>query len=144
MKISPLLVLLAVAALPALAADNPMRPGMWEITSQTDMPGMPYKMPPMTFKQCVTPEMLTKDHGLGAPHSPPGSHCERAQYKVAGNHAEWAVSCTGRQKLSGKGSITWDSPDSYRGETHMTMDVNGRTTNMTQTMQGKRLGDCSK
>lgn len=144
MKTTSLLGLLALVALPALAGENPMQPGMWEITTQMNMPGMPYQMPPMTFKHCVTPEMLAKDHGLGEQKSPPGSHCERTRMKLSGNRAEWAVSCTGKANMSGHGTLTWDSPDSYHGETHLTMDMDGQTRNMTQTMQGKRLGACTQ
>lgn len=144
MKTTLLLALLALAAMPALAGQNPMRPGLWEITTQMDMPGMPYKMPPMTLKHCVTPEMLAKDHGLGEQKSPPGSHCERTKMSMSGNHAEWAVSCTGKTHMTGNGTVTWDSVDSYHGESHLTMDMNGHTTNVRQTMQGKRIGECSK
>jgi hypothetical protein len=143
-KTTLLLALLALAAVPAIAGESPMKPGMWEITSQMDMPGMPYKMPPMTFKQCVTPQMLARDGGLGEQKSPPGSHCERTKMKISGNRAEWAVSCTGKTNVSGSGALTWDSADSYHGITHLTMDMDGHTTNMTQTMQGKRIGACSK
>lgn len=136
--------LLALAALPALAADNPMKPGMWEITAQTEMAGMPYKMPPMTSKICITPEMLAKNHGLGEQKSPPGTHCERTDYKISGNHAEWGVSCTGKNAMSGHGTLTWDSPDSYHGETHLTMQMDGHTNNVDQTMSAKRLGECTK
>lgn len=144
MKTMLLPALLALAALPALAGENPMKPGMWEITTQMDMPGMPYKMPPMTFKHCVTPEMLAKDHGLGEQKSPPGTHCERTQMKLSGNQAEWGLRCTGKSNMSGHGTMTWDSANSYHGVTHMTMDMNGHTTNMTQVMSGRRVGDCSK
>jgi len=144
MKTTLLLGLLALAAMPALAGENPMQPGMWEITTQMDMPGMPYKMPPMTLKHCVTPEMLAKDHGLAEQKSPPGSHCERTKMKISGNQAEWAVSCTGKTNMTGHGTMTWDSANSYHGVTQLTMDMDGQTRNVTQTMQGKRLGQCTK
>jgi uncharacterized protein DUF3617 len=141
---TPLLLALLALAVPALAGESPMKPGMWEITSQMNMPGMPYKMPPMTFKQCVTPEMLARNGGLGEQKSPPGSQCERTKMKISGNRAEWAVSCTGKTNMKGSGTVTWDSADSYHGITHLTMAMNGHVTNITQTMQGKRVGDCGK
>lgn len=144
MKTTLSLALLALAAMPALAADNPMQPGMWEITAQTDMEGIPYKMPPMTNKICITPEMLAKNHGLGEQKTPPGTHCERTDYKVSGNHAEWGMSCTGKDKMTGHGTVTWDSANSYHGETHLSMQMGGRDTHITQTMRGKRVGQCSK
>lgn len=145
MKTMSLLVLLALTAAPALAGENPMKPGMWEITTQMDMPGMPYKMPPMTFKRCVTPEMLAQNNGLGEQKSPPGTHCERTKMNVSGNRAEWGVSCTGKNNMSGHGTVTWDSPNAYHGETHLTMDMNGHATNVTQVMSGRRIAaDCGK
>jgi len=139
-----LLALLALAAMPALAGDNPMKPGMWEITTQTEMPGMPYKMPPMTFKHCITPAMLARNNGLDEQKSPPGTHCERSKMNISGNQAEWSLSCTGKTNMSGHGTVTWDSANSYHGETHLTMDMGGHTSNVTQTMQGRRIGECSK
>lgn len=144
MKTTLLPGLLAVAALPALAAGNPMKPGMWQITAQTEMSGMPYKMPPTTSRICITPEMLAKNHGMGEQKSPPGTHCERTNYSVSGNHAEWGMRCTGKTTMSGHGTMTWDSADAYHGETHLTMDMGGHATDMTQIMSGKRIGDCSK
>jgi hypothetical protein len=144
MKTTLLLALLVLAVAPAIADENPMKPGMWEITAQTDMPGMPYKLPPMTSKLCVTPEMLAKNHGLGEQKSPPGTHCERTNFKVSGNHAEWGMSCTGKTTMSGHGTVTWDSPNAYHGETHLTMEMGGRTNNVNQTMSGRRIGTCSK
>jgi hypothetical protein len=144
MKKMLLPALLALLALPVFAGESPMKPGLWEITAQTDMPGMPYKMPPMTMKRCITPEMLAKNQGLDEQKTPPGTHCERTGMKFSGNKAEWGMSCTGKSKMSGHGTMTWDSANSYHGENHITMDMDGRTTTMTQILHGKRVGDCKK
>ena len=39
----------------AFAADS-IREGYWEVTSQTEMPGMPMKIPASTIKHCYTKE----------------------------------------------------------------------------------------
>ena len=31
-----------------------LKEGLWEITSQVEMKGMPQSMPPTTFRQCIT------------------------------------------------------------------------------------------
>ena len=51
------LACVALAGLPVVCwAASSMRPGQWEITVQTEMAGMPQRMPPVTASRCVTPE----------------------------------------------------------------------------------------
>jgi hypothetical protein len=55
-KISGLMVVLLcfVWLSNALAEGPNMKEGLWEITMTMEMPGVPVKMPPRTWTQCLT------------------------------------------------------------------------------------------
>ena len=71
-------IALALIATVALVAQSPMRPGLWEITTQMQMPNMPaqVQMPEMKVPQCITPEQAKDpvtpcraDHNRAAAHA---------------------------------------------------------------------------
>src|SRR5215510_9781911 len=88
-RIAVLAACVAVAA-PLIAQTSPMRDGMWEITTQMDMPGM--KMPEMKLNQCVTKEQL-KDLASTLPNSNSDKTCKMSDYKVDGNKVTWKMAC---------------------------------------------------
>lgn len=129
-----LLVAVALAA-PAFAADpNPVRPGKWQWSMQMEIPGMPFKMPPVKFTHCVTEE----DAKSAIPQNQKDKDCKIGEHEVDGNTIRWTVECP-KQKTTGKGEITY-TDDSMTGK--MEMDADGQI--MTTKYSGKRLGDCDK
>lgn len=155
------LVLLAAGSVHAQSA---MKPGLWEITSQMSGGGMPaapaipeaqrkqmeamgIKMPgagggPMTvtMKTCVTKEQAEK-------RLPPQSdedkrnRCEQKDVKTSGNTISWKMECSGERKVTGSGSMTLLSPESYKGEsTITTTGPQGAPMTMKQAYSGKWLG----
>lgn len=60
---------------------------------------------------------------------------------MQGNTASWRMECKGPEAMSGTGRITY-SGNSYSGTTKLSMKQNGQTMNMTQTYNGKRVGNC--
>jgi hypothetical protein len=139
-----LLVVLAVIALAAgLAAQSPMRPGLWETTMQMQMPNMPIKMPEMKVNSCVTPEQL-KDPASTLPRGPQTGRadqtdCKVSDYKQSGNTVTWKMACTKPQQMTSAGEMTYTN-DSYTG----TMTMSSAQGAMTMQLSGKRLGDCTK
>jgi hypothetical protein len=138
-KLIPLAIL-AVFTLPAVAAPN-MQPGLWEITTRAEMAGMEGMpaMPANTVRQCIHPA----DVQSGSRTVPQGGdpQCAMKDYKMQGNTATWRMECKGANAMSGSGSITY-SGASYSGTTKFAMTEEGQTMNMTQTFNGKRVGDC--
>jgi hypothetical protein len=125
----------------ALAAQNPMRPGRWEVTTQMQMPKMPMKMPETKMTQCVTPEQV-KDAAIPG-SSPTGrgggaDSCKTIDHKVSGSTVSWKVVCGPPQNTSGTGEIVFNG-DSYVG----TMKMTTQQGEMTMKMSGKRVGDCT-
>lgn len=130
------LVVLALA-LPTFAADaTHVKPGKWQVTMTMDMPGMPMKMPPMTFTNCITKEQAENPQ---PPKSQKDKNCEVTDYKRDGNTVTWTVKCTGEHPMTGEGKMTF-SAESYEGTTHMNMG----DMEMTQKFTGKYVGECDK
>lgn len=132
--------LLALAS--AAFADNapPMKEGLWEITSRTEMSGMPASAArPMTMRRCFT----QKDIQGGEATASPDSKCAVKNMKVAGNRSTWDVECSGPEAVRGSGSVTYDG-DRYSGETTMRMNAEGKSMQVKSKFEGKRLGDCKK
>lgn len=138
-KSAPYVVAALVAVcfmMPAGAADSPAKPGKWQITTQMEIPGMPFKMPPVKFEMCLTAEDL-KDPQKSVP-SDPKAKCTVSDYNVDGNTVTWTMDCP-KQDMKGKGTITY-TDDSYTGNMKMTVGEQ----EMTSKYSGKWLGECTK
>ena len=133
---SVLIVLSALFTTIAFAAPA-MQPGLWQITSSMEMPGMP-NMPPMTMQHCVKPADIQQG---GLVPQNPDPQCKMLDYRLKGNTATWRVECKGDMAMQGTGSMTLGAT-SYSGTTALTMTQDGQAMSMTQRFSGKRLGDC--
>ena|ERR1051325_4213322 len=118
------------------AADHPQKPGQWRITIETEISGMPVKMPPLVYERCITAEEA-KDPEHAVPHDPKDP-CGAKDTKVKGNEVSWSIDCP-KKKVSGKGHIVF-SDESYSGE----MKMNVGDQKVVQRHSGKWLGECTK
>lgn len=127
--------LLAGAALllPAitLAADT-MKPGLWEISTTMEMPGMPFQAPPQMVRHCYTAQDI-KEQPV-----PKDEQCKITDLKTIGNKTSWKMECTGEAAGKGEGEIAYQGDSAYEGKSKM------QTQGMTLSMKykAKRLGDC--
>ena len=128
-----LLIAAAALLIPLVAGAAPMKAGKWQLTMEMDMPGMPMKMPPMSFSKCVTKEEAENPQ---PPKSKQSADCKVSDYKLDGNTLTWNVTCE-KENLSGTGKITYSS-ESYEG----TMQMKMGEQEMSAKYSGKRLGDC--
>jgi hypothetical protein len=138
-----LLTVVAIALTSALpcAAASAVNPGEWQITSTTEMSGMPMDVPPqtMTFTNCVTSDQPV-------PAQPEKQkECKLSDLKTEGQTVTWTIECNGEQgKMKGFGRIYYEG-DSMTGE--QTMDVSageGMSFKVLMHMTGKRLGPCKE
>lgn len=129
------LVAIAVVA-PAQGADHPQKPGKWQIKFEMEIPGMPFKMPPVTTEICITEEDL-KNPEKTVPGDPK-QKCNVSDYKVDGNTVTWSIDCP-KQDTKGTGTITY-TDDAYTGTMKMTVGEQEMTTRYS----GKLLGACTK
>ena len=122
--------------MPAVAAENPQKPGKWQIKMEMEIPGMPMKMPPFTTTVCINEEDL-KDPQKSVPNDPK-SQCKVSDYEIDGNTVSWTVDCP-KQQTKGKGEITF-TDESYSGSMVMTVGEQEMKTKYS----GKWLGACEK
>lgn len=126
------------AAAPGAAAQNPMRPGRWEVSMQMEMPNMPVQMPAIKTTQCITQAQIDgPDKALPKGPDNPNA-CKVSDYKVSGNTVTWKMACSGSQAMTGTGEMRFNG-DAYDGVMKMTMEER----EMTMKYSGKRLGDCT-
>lgn len=130
-------VMAIVAVSPMRAADHPQKPGKWQIKMEMEMPGMPFKMPPITHTMCLTAEDLA-DPEKSVPKSDPKQKCTISDYKVDGNTVTWSMDCP-KDKMTGTGTFTY-SGDTYTG----TMDMKKDEQEMHMKYSGKWMGECTK
>lgn len=126
------------AAAPALAAaPGGMRPGLWETTVTSNMGGGQ----PFTSRACVTAKQLEDPQGAVPKMPENGMKCSQVDYRISGSTVTWKMRCTGDVPMEGSGQMT-AGPDSYNGKMDMTVKMKGQSMTMSQTMAGKRVGDC--
>lgn len=128
--------LLAIAAVPMSAADHPQKPGKWQVKMTMEIPGVPFKMPPVTTEICLTEEDLANPDK--AVPKDAKKDCKVGDYKVDGNTVSWTMECP-KDKIKGSGEITY-TDTSYTGSMEMSVGEQQMTTKYS----GKWLGECSK
>lgn len=111
-----------------------MEPGEWEITVETEIAGVPMKIPPVTYKQCITDSEPVPENRQ------PGQQCQVKDMQRKGSTITWTVVCnTGGGTTTGKGEVHYEG-NQMKGK--MEMQMEGMT--MISNMKGRRLGPCKK
>lgn len=129
-----ILTVLAVLLVPAvsLAADS-IREGLWEITTQMEMPGMPMKMPPTVMKHCYTKNDVSDQKNIISRDK----NCVVTDLKTSANKVSWKMKCTGENAATMTGETVFGN-ESYTS----VMKMNSHGQKMTMKVKGKRLGTC--
>jgi len=136
-----ILFILAASLSGSAVAGPMMQPGLWEITTKMEMPGMPVAMPPTKATHCYTPQDVENTDKT----IPKDQTCKLNSHSVAGNKVTWAVSCQDKNgTTTGNGEMTYKG-NSYDGTMKMSVKAKGAAPmNMTYRYSGRRLGDCKK
>jgi hypothetical protein len=132
-----LIGLLAGATLlqPSMATSAEIiKPGLWEITTTMEMPGMPFQSPPQTMRHCVT-QQEAKDIEKSLPTS---KDCKIIDLRSSANKINWKVECNGEMAGKGEGEVEYKGDSSYEGKTMI--QTQGMTFNMKH--KGKLAGEC--
>lgn len=112
-----------------------MNPGKWEITTKTEMAGMPSQS--ITHTQCIANDDLV-------PMSDDANQeCQVKNIKISGNTVFWEISCGGQGgqggQMDGTGEVTYNG-DTMKGKMEMT--IQGMNMKVTNILAGKRIGPC--
>lgn len=129
------LIPLCLAASAPSAAPN-MQAGLWEITTQANMPGMPagMSMPAITLQHCFSEQDVQQSRAL----QPQQGDCRITDLQENGNQVSWTLECAGPQPMSVRGTGTFNG-DSYQVSNSMNMHGG---PSMTAEVQGRRIGAC--
>ena len=109
-----------------------MNPGKWEITTKTEMAGMPAQS--LTHTQCITNDDLVPMSGDA------NNNCKVKNMKTSGNTVSWEMTCEGQGGgMDGTGEVTYTG-DTMEGKMEMT--IRGMGMKVKNTLSGKRIGPC--
>lgn len=127
------LMLLPVACLVSLplASAAHAKSSEWEISTTMEIPGMPFAMPPNTFRHCMD------DQGVPYQQSE-DEKCETLSKKVSGNTVSWKIRCQGKEGASEMNGVTTYSGNTMESKVSMRSDEGDVSMHMT----GKKLGPC--
>lgn len=126
------IVITLLFGIQSIYAGSDMREGLWEITSKMEIPGMPMEMPAAKFTQCINNQ---DNVPYDAEQNP---DCQIKNTKVEGDALTWDMQCSGRAgNTHSSGKIIYKG-DTFKGSAKV---VSGGME-MTQTMSGRRIGDC--
>ncbi len=126
------------ALLPAatLAADQAMKPGMYDYTVKMEMPGMPFQMSPQNFQRCVTQADVDKGKQYDN-QSDRGKDCEVKNLKQSAGKTTFDLAC--KDGTTGTAEYT-AAGEGMNGKTVMRMK--DQPQSMTMNMSARRVGDC--
>lgn len=116
---------------PVLAAGE-MKPGLWEISTTMEMPGMPFQPPAQTMRHCYTAQEVKEEP------VPRDNNCKITDLKTTGNKVSWKLECKGEMSGKGEGEMTYLGDSAYEGKSRM--QAQGMT--MVSKYKGKRIGEC--
>ncbi|MBS3919484.1 MAG: DUF3617 family protein [Deltaproteobacteria bacterium] len=111
-----------------------MKEGLWEITSKTEVPGMPMKMPPQTYTHCLTKKDMVPQK------EEPGQECKMVKHDIKGDTVSWLIECKTKE-----GPAVFNGKITYKGETFEgVIKMKQSDMEMTQNLSGKWIGKCQK
>lgn len=131
--ISLIIVSLFMFSGTVLAGGPDFKEGLWEITMQMEMSGMPMQMPPQKFSQCIT-----KDNNIPMKKEE-DKNCKIESKKISGNTISYKVVCKEKD-----GTYVTTGTITYKGDT-FTGNIEVKTPDgmqMKQKMSGKWTGKC--
>ena len=134
---------------PFSAFKGKMKDGMYDYKMEMDMgqvPGMPPGMgkQTMNMQHCLKNEDIEKN-GLGKSRDGKGmpENCKIENFKMSGNTASYTMVCKGGPDMTADNVVTFMG-DGYKMDMKMAMNQGGRMMNMTQHMEAKYVGPCTK
>lgn len=122
------------ALMPARAQDAPAAGVLWETTAQTEIPGMPIKLPAYKGNICQKPEWTQPP-----PSGDKSQNCKNTSFNREGNKFTWSVACD-NPPMTGDGEITFEGTETYSGV--ILLQAEGMS--MSINLSGKKLGTCDK
>lgn len=138
MRKSLCVALIGAVTVAAQAADTPdFKPGQYQYNIKTEVPGLPFPMPPVSFSQCVTQKDIDDGKAYQKGEKGDRGDCKMENLKQTRTSASYDVVCSGKNAMTGHYDLTF-SDTGFAGKG--TMNMGGQVMN-TQ-MSATRTGDC--
>ena len=120
-----------------LLAGPAFQNGKWEITSQTEMVGSQFKIPPVTYTQCLDNKNMVPQNKQNN-----NKDCKMLKQTVKGGTVSWEMVCDGKDsKAQGKGQIIYKD-STMAGDFTIKTTAQGKELTIINKMTGKRIGVC--
>ncbi len=113
---------------------------LWEISSKTEMKGMPMTVPPQTMRMCV-PKGKVNDPQQSMANNKQDNKCKVTDVKTSGNKTTWKMHCEPPNDMSSSGEMIVNG-NSYHQVVKTISNMGGHKMEMTQVVDGKRVGTC--
>ena len=114
--------------------------GLWEITTQMEMQGMPMKVPARKHTQCLTKENMLKT--MVPKEQARDEECKIIDQKISGDTLTWVMKCSGEDAMEVTGKTTYRG-DTFEGTiTMISNDPEEGQMKMINHISGKRKGEC--
>lgn len=131
----------------AWAKATGFKPGMYEYKMAMEMSGMPgmgtMKMPPSTFKQCITQKDVDEGRQMMSNPKNGGFKCTMTSFSGKGGSGQYTQACEGTDmKMTVVGSFE-QKGDTQVNTSKTEMRGKNMNTDSKNVMEIRRLGDCS-
>lgn len=123
----------------AASAFAELKEGLWEITTQVEMKGMPQSMPPTTIRQCIT-------HKDAVPQNKDKNYdCKVINQKISGNTVSYTVECKGKEAVMETSGTTTYTDTFMNGSSTTSFKMKGQPEmKMSSKIKGKYIGACPR
>lgn len=123
------------------APPSQMQEGLWEMISEATVSGAQTQAAPTTTHACYT-ENDVENENVAIPKD---ERCTINNYQLVGNTASWSITCAGKEKISGNGTLTFQGRTAYSGTAKLRMSTEGQQEiQISNRYSAKRVGDCSR
>ena len=113
--------------------------GLWEVSTESSVVGMPMEIPTMTVEECFTKESMNPEKLMQQ------SGCQMNNLDIQATQASWDVSCQQEgMTMQGNGSLKFQKK-SFSGVFNLRMSGSpSGDMNMKTKLTGRYLGVCNK
>ncbi len=113
-----------------------VKPGLWEITSQVEMSGIPVQVPSVTKTECITTQSLDPEQILN------DQNCRFSKSDNGSNTVTWQMTCDQQGvTMTGTGVMSY-SDTSFNGKFDMEMSGEAGPVTMSTSINGHYVGAC--
>ena len=131
-------LLLSLTLSTAYAGGVPdIQEGLWEVSSEVSITGMPMQIPAVTTEQCYTQQSMNPENIMQQ------NHCKMNNMDIQNNQMNWSMTCQQEgMTMQGTGNIQYHKT-SFSGTFNMIMSGSPQGEMSMQTkLTGRYIGKC--